>query len=130
MILRRPDAILDVTTKSPRSDLAEPFGMVEKGEVLLDLNVTEVVPVTDLGRIELVQQRRQLALARNLLITTAAFDSEFYFFCRGVLDDSFQAIFHSFQMRGRCCFPFFHGPNFLPNIFPGKKFAFSSELDE
>ena len=48
MILRRPDAILNVTPECARTDLAKPFGMIEKSEVLFDLNVPKVMPVTDL----------------------------------------------------------------------------------
>src|SRR5438270_3078610 len=51
MILRRPNAILHVTAKRARTDLAQPLGMIEKRDVLLDLDVTEVVPVADLRRI-------------------------------------------------------------------------------
>jgi hypothetical protein len=48
MILGRPNAILDVTAERARTDLTKPFRMIEKGEVFFDLDVTEVVPVTDL----------------------------------------------------------------------------------
>src|SRR5437588_12811527 len=51
MILRRPNAILDVTTQRARTDLAQPFGVIEKRQVLLDLDVTEVMPVTNLRRV-------------------------------------------------------------------------------
>ena len=49
MILRRPDAILHMTSKRARTDHAQPFFMIEEAEVLLDLNVTEIVPVTGMG---------------------------------------------------------------------------------
>src|SRR5256885_17271359 len=51
MILGRPDAILHVTAERPWTDLAKPLRMIEEGEVLFDLNVSEIVPVTDLRRI-------------------------------------------------------------------------------
>ena len=47
MILSWPDAVLNVTAKSARSDLAKPLGVIEKREILLDLEVAEIVPVTD-----------------------------------------------------------------------------------
>src|SRR5439155_25664234 len=55
MVLHRPDAILDMTAKGARTDLTKPFRMIEKGEVLFDLNVTEIVPITDLRRVEFVE---------------------------------------------------------------------------
>src|SRR6266436_8349185 len=55
MILGRPDAILNMAAKRAGTDLTEPFGMIEKGEVLFDLNVPEVVPITDLRRVEFVE---------------------------------------------------------------------------
>ena len=48
MVLGRPNAILDMATKSTRSDLPQPLGVVDKRQILFDLNVTEVVPVTEL----------------------------------------------------------------------------------
>src|SRR6266536_4475698 len=47
MILGRPNAILDMATKSARSDLPQPLGVIDKRQVLLDLDVAKVVPVTD-----------------------------------------------------------------------------------
>src|SRR5436309_16122092 len=55
MVLRWPDAILDMTAKGARTDLTKPFRMIEKGEVLFDLNVTEIVPITDLRGVEFVE---------------------------------------------------------------------------
>ena len=48
MVLGRPNAILDMAPKSTRSDLPQPLGVVDKRQILLDLDVTEVVPVTEL----------------------------------------------------------------------------------
>src|SRR5438067_13531615 len=95
MVLRRPDAILDMTAKGAWTDLTKPLGMIEKGEVLFDLNVTEIVPVTDLRRVQFVEQHRQFAFARNFFVTAAAFDPQFYFFRYGVINDPTQTILHS-----------------------------------
>src|SRR5437588_12299673 len=51
MILRRPNAILDVTTERARTDLAQPFSVIEKRQVLLDLDVSEIMPITYLRRV-------------------------------------------------------------------------------
>src|ERR1700693_1650092 len=75
MVLGRPDAILNVTAKRARTDLTQPVGVIEKREVLLDLDVPEIVPVTNLRRTQFVEQRRQLAFAWNFFVTAAAFDS-------------------------------------------------------
>ncbi len=130
MVLRRPDAILDMTAKGTRTDLTKPLRMIKKGEVLFDLNVTEIVPVTDLRRIEFVEQRWQFAFVRNFLVTAAAFDPKLYFFRCGVLNDPAQTILHSIEMGRRSRFAFFDGTDFFPNVFAGKQFAFSSKFDQ
>ena len=130
MILPRPDAILKMTTKRARTDLPEPFGVIEEAQVFLDLDVTEVVPVTELRRIQFVEQRRQLALVRNFFITAAAFDPEPDFLVRRIFGDAFQAFFHALEIRRRGGFAFFHRVDFLANIFAGKQFAFLGELDQ
>jgi len=61
--------------------------MVDKAEVFLDLKMAEVVPVADVRRVNLVEERGNFALARNFFIGTAAFDSEPDIFRRGVLDN-------------------------------------------
>src|SRR5256885_2010033 len=123
MILRRPNAILHVTTKSARPDLSKPFRVIEKGKVLFNLNVTEVVPVTDLRRVQFVEQRRQLALAWDFFVTAATFDSEFYFFRGGVFHDPLQTIFHALHVRGRSGFALLDRANLLPNIITRQELA-------
>ena len=88
MILRRPNAILHMTTESPGCDGAQPFFVVEKSKVLLDLKMAEVMPVTHLGRVEFFQQPGDFALTRDLLVAPATFDSEPDILRVCVLDDS------------------------------------------
>ncbi len=49
MILTRPDAILKVAAKRALADCVQPLLMVEKTEILYDLDVPEIVPVTGVG---------------------------------------------------------------------------------
>ena len=55
MILSRPDAILHVTAKGAWSNRAQPFFVIKERQVLLDLNMSKVMPVTDQWRIKLFQ---------------------------------------------------------------------------
>ena len=55
MILRRPYAVLHMAAKCTAADLPQPFLVIEEAEVLFDLNVTEVVPVTNMRRIQFVE---------------------------------------------------------------------------
>ena len=91
MILRRPYTILHVTTQRARSDSAQPFFVIDEAEVFLDLDVTDVMPVADLRRVELVKQRREFALARNFFVAASAFDSEPDLFRRSMLNYRFAA---------------------------------------
>src|SRR5690349_14109783 len=120
MVLRRPNAILNVTTESSGTDLAQPISVIEKREIFFDLNVSEVVPVTNLGRVEFIQQRGKLPFARNFFVTAAAFDSEFYFFARRVLDHAFQTTSYLFDIRRGGGFARLDRANFFANIFAGK----------
>src|ERR1700730_2884018 len=116
MILRRPDAILDVTANRARSDRAQPFGVSEKGEVLFDLDMSEVVPVTYKRRVQLIEQRGKFALGGDLFVTAAAFDPEFNFLGRSVFDDATKRFFHAFEIRRGGGFTFFHRANFVANV--------------
>jgi hypothetical protein len=55
MVMGRPNAILYVTANRPRTNLPQPFFMIDERKIFLDLKMTEVVPVTDLRRVELIQ---------------------------------------------------------------------------
>ena len=79
MILRGPDAILQVAAKSARADFLQPLRVIEKPEIFFDLNVPHVVPVTDVRRIQFVEQRRQFAFAGNFFITTASLHASLIF---------------------------------------------------
>ncbi len=48
MVLPRPFAILEMAAKGAWTDLAEPFLMVHETQVFLDLDVSQVVPITEL----------------------------------------------------------------------------------
>src|SRR5437588_6168125 len=100
--------------------------MVEKGEVFLDLNVTEVMPITHLWRIELVQQRWQFTFAWNFFITTAAFDSEFHFFRRRVSMIRFRPSFTSSRCPADASSRFSTARILFRTFFAGNSSAFSA----
>jgi hypothetical protein len=76
VILRRPDAVLHMATKGARPNRAQPFFVIHEAKVFFDLKMTEVMPVTDLRRVQLIKKRGKLALARDFFVTAPAFDSE------------------------------------------------------
>ena len=51
MVLGRPDAILDMTSEGARPNPLQPFRVVEKSEVRLDLDMTEIVPYPTFGEL-------------------------------------------------------------------------------
>src|SRR5207244_8261681 len=125
-----PERMRDRTAKGAGTELTKRLGMIEKGEVLFDLNVAEIVPVTDLRRVQFVEQHRQFAFARDFFVTAAAFDPQFYFFRYGVINDPTQTILHSIEMSRRSRFAFFYGADFFPYVFAGQESAFSSKFDQ
>jgi hypothetical protein len=55
VILGRPSDVVEVAGKEPGGYFFDPFHMVHEPEIVLDLDVPEVVPITYRGRIELSQ---------------------------------------------------------------------------
>jgi hypothetical protein len=108
MILRGPDAVLDVTAECARANRAQPLGVIEKRQILFDLSVTEVVPVAEVRRSVLIKQRRQFTFSRDFFITTPAFEPQFDIFRSSVIDDAAQTIFHALEVNGRNGFTFLH----------------------
>src|SRR2546428_11504790 len=51
VVLRGPKTILHVTPESARTDCLQPFGRIEEGGGLFDLNRAEIVPANDLRRV-------------------------------------------------------------------------------
>src|SRR5438270_12353945 len=70
MILSWPVHILHVTANRARSDRSKPFDMIQKPKIFLNLDMTHVVPVTDVGRGDFIEQLRDFALRWNFFIST------------------------------------------------------------
>ena len=62
--------------KGAAADFLQPFRVIEKLEILLNLNVTHVVPVTDMRRIQFIEDRGQFAFAWNFFVAAASFHAE------------------------------------------------------
>src|SRR2546423_14155990 len=84
-------------------DLPEPFGMIDETEVFLDLDVPHVVPITELRRIQFVEERGQLAFAWDFFVATPAFHAEPDIFLRGVFGDALKGVFHPLEVGWRGC---------------------------
>src|SRR4029077_16987537 len=130
MILRGPYTILHVTAQRARSDRAQPFFVIDEAEVFLDLDVTDVMPVADLRRVELVQHLREFALARNFFVAAAAFDAEPDLIRRSMLDYWFEAFLHVFQVTRRGRFPPGHCVYLPAHVFAGRHLAGLRQRDE
>ena len=113
-----------------RADLAEPFRVIHKPEVFLDLDVPHVVPVTELRRIQLVEQRGQLAFARDFFVAAATFHPEPDIFFRGIFGDPFKRIFHALQIRRGLGLTCLHRLHFQADIFARKHFAFLRQREK
>ena len=130
MILRRPNAILHVTAQRARTDRAQPFRVIDEAEVFLDLDVPDVVPVTDLRRVEFIEQRRDFALARNLFVAAPAFDPEPDIFRGGMFDDRLEAFLHVFEVSRRGRLAPRDRLHFPAHVFAGIHLARFGERDE
>ena len=93
--MRRPDAVLHVAAERAGTDRPQPLGMIEKCKVFFDLDVPEIMPVTDLRRIHFIEQRREFTLGWDFFISSPALDSQPDVLQSGTLNDAAQAIFHS-----------------------------------
>ena len=76
VVLRRPNAILNVATKRARRHRLDPVSVIQKAKILLYLDVPEVMPVAENLRIQFVEQGRQLTFARDFFITAPALQAE------------------------------------------------------
>ena len=130
MILRGPFAILHVDAQGARANRAQPFCMIEKGKILFDLDVTEVVPVAGVRRIQLIEQDRQFSFARNFFVTTPAFQSQLHTLTRGIFQDRLERIFDAFQIWRRDRLAFLDRIDLFPNEFAREQFSFFDERDQ
>ena len=104
--------------------------VIDEAKILFDLDVAEVVPVTDLRRIQFIEQGRQFAFARDFFVTAPAFDSEADLLDSGVCNDAAQTIFDPLQVSRCDGFPLFHGLEFFANVFAREKRTFFGEFDQ
>src|SRR2546423_67200 len=99
-------------------DLPEPFGMIDETEVFLDLDMPHVVPIAELGRIQFVEERGQLAFARDFFVTTPAFHAESDVFLLCVFGDALEGIFHALEIWWRGRLARLNGLYFQAHVFP------------
>ena len=98
MILSWPVHILHVTANRARSDRSKPFDMIQKPKIFLNLDMTHVVPVTDVGGGDFIEQLRDFALRWNFFISTTPFNPKPNIFLRSVFDNRLEALPHAREM--------------------------------
>src|SRR5437016_13474669 len=109
-----------MAAKRTRTNRAQPLGMINEPKILFNLRVTEIMPVTELRRIHLLQKLRQFALGWNLFIGPAALDSQTDTFRTGILDHTAQAVLHVLQILGGISFSLLHGFYFQFHVIARK----------
>src|ERR1051326_4357814 len=124
MILGRPDAILNMTAKGARTDLPQPFSVIEKLKIRLDLDMTKVVPISDLRRLQFLEEGGYLSFRRNLLVAAPSFDAELYLFWGGRFHNPAKTILHPSKISRCRGFPLFDCAKFFSDIFSGEQFPF------
>ena len=87
VVVTRPCGIMKVATDEPRGDGFHPFYVIKKPEVMFDLNMTEVMPVADMGKVKFVEDVDHFVLAGNFFKAMPTFDAEVDIFVGGVVDD-------------------------------------------
>jgi len=55
MVLSWPRHILHMTANRTGSDRSKPFDMVKEAKIFLDLDMTHIVPVTDVRRADFIK---------------------------------------------------------------------------
>ena len=119
MVPRRPFHILHMATESSRGDRAQPVRVIEKAKVFFNLNVTHIMPVTDVWRRDLFELLGYFALRRNLLVAAARFDAESNISCRSMCHNRLQRFLDPAQRYSGTFFPLPHGRDFFANIASG-----------
>src|SRR6185312_15644674 len=121
VILSRPVHVLHMAADRTRRDRPKPFGMIDKSKIFLNLDMSHVVPITDVRRGDFIEQWWNLPLRRDLFITTSPLDSKTYIFLRGPFNDRLEAFLHPDEMHRRRLLARSHGVDFFSNIFARKQ---------
>lgn len=112
VVLEGPADIVDMAAEKSWGDAVEPLFVVEQGEVVFDVGVSEVVPVADIGVGDLVEKIVKLVLGGDGFVVFAVFDGEPDVFCGGVVGDFFYTIECAVEIGGAIGFAFFDGCEF------------------
>ena len=121
MVLSRPVHILHVTANRARGDPPKPFGMIEKSKIFLNLNMSHVVPITDVRRGDFIEQWWDLPFRRNLFVATAPLDPETNIFLRRPFNDRLEAFLNPGELRRGRLLARSHGADFFLNVFARKQ---------
>ena len=104
---------MDMAADRERTGRLEPLPVVEEPEVVLDLRMAKIVPVTDMQGVKPAEEVGHLALARNCLIMLTIFDTELDPLGSGVIGQIGEAIENPLDIRFGEAFPASHSGKLL-----------------
>ena len=91
VIFERPFHVVDVTTERATTDAIKPVRMVEQRQILLDLRVPKIVPVTSVGSIEKSQKILKFAFGWDRFVMLTIFNAQPDALFGSIFSDSGQA---------------------------------------
>jgi hypothetical protein len=95
-----PFDIMEVAADEAGLHASEPIAMVEEVEVGLELDVTEVVPIADVGGFDFVHELGEFTFGGDIFEAAATFDAQVDFFTFGVFDDGLKRFLSAFDIKG------------------------------
>ena len=112
MILKWPFHVVHMTAKRARTHAIKPIPVVEQSQILLDVRVPEIVPISNVRFVEALEEILEFALRRHRLVVFAVFDANPDAFLRCIGQDFGQALQCSPRVFSARAFPTLHGLEF------------------
>ena len=123
MILGWPSHILHVATEGPCGNGVQPIGMIEKAEIFFNLNVTHIMPVTDVWGRDFLEQPGYFALRWDFFIAATGFDAEADISGGSVRRDRLQTFLNPAQRHSSASFPLSDSGDFFANVTSREQLA-------
>src|SRR6516165_6594932 len=101
MVLRGKPHIVYVATDQMWRHLSEPLGVIDQCQIVPDLRVAEIVPITDPAVRDIGEQTPKLAFGRKGLDSDAIFDGESDACGSGVSLDRLKPLYNAIVHRCR-----------------------------
>lgn len=109
VVAKRPARVVDVASEEIWGHALEQLRMIKQTEVVLDLSMAEIVPVTGMGGGKALQEQVELAVQWSGLVMLAVFQPELYSCFASVANDLSEAVEDQSVVDFRGLFPRFEG---------------------